>query len=113
MAECHACGANTRPGMKVCAACKAPIRKSEQTYRDPNHGKCEYNDHGLRCGKTGAIALHIGAGGPWYCSEHALGLKGMKKKSTGPQNIKSHLKSFIEPDDEAKAERESIQMENR
>jgi len=97
--------------MKACPACKAPIRKNSAVYRDPNHGLCEYNDHGLRCGKTGSIALHTGEGGPWYCSEHALGLRGIKKITNGPQNIKSHLKSFHETEDEAAAERAAIQAE--
>ena len=110
MTECYACGANTRPGMKVCSACKAPMLRGTQIYRDPRHGLCEYHDHGLLCDKLGSIALYIGAGGPWYCSEHALGLKGMRKKTTGPQNIKSHLKPFCEADDEARIEREAIQM---
>ena len=79
MAECSACGANTRPGMKVCPACKAPVRRTEQAQRDPYHGTCEYNDHGMRCDKAGTISLHTKAGGPWYCSEHAFGLTGMRK----------------------------------
>ena len=112
MTECNSCGANIRPGMKICAACKAPVRGAGQAYRSPRHGFCEYNDHGLLCDKPGSIALHTGEGGPWYCSDHALGLRGMKKlKSSGPQNIKSHIKAFQEPDDEAMQERLAIQSE--
>ena len=112
MAECYACGASTHPKMKVCAACKAPIQRGTQIYRDPRHGFCEYNDHGLLCDQPGSISLHIGEGGPWYCSNHALGLKGMKPKKIGQiQNIAAHLKPFLTKDDEATLERKAIQSE--
>ncbi len=109
MAECHACGANIRPGTKVCPACKAPIRNNGTYERGPRYGMCEYNDHGMYCGRTGSIALHTGAGGPWYCSEHALGLRGMRAKK--PVAAPQPIRSFVETDEEARAEREAIQGE--
>ena len=110
MPECQACGATTRAGMKVCAACKAPIRR-QSAYRDPRHGLCEYNDHGTLCNKAGSISLQIGEDAPWYCRDHAFGLRGIKPQKAGPQNIKSHMKPWIEPDDESRIEREAIQSE--
>ena len=115
MAECGACGANIRQEMKQCPACKAPIRRSDSNYRDPNYGMCEYNSHGMRCGKAGSIALHTGAGGPWYCSEHALGIKGMGKKrisNSGGRKIGDLLKQPDESRTEADAERTAIQEES-
>lgn len=82
--------------------------------RSPRHGLCEYNDHGIYCGQAGAIALQTGEGGPWYCSNHALGLKGMKPKKIGQmQNIAAHLKPLLAQDSEAKLERDAIQSEAR
>ena len=107
MSECSACGANIRPGMKICPTCKAPIQRGNQPYRDQRHGYCEYNDHGLLCDKPGSIALHTGEGGPWYCSEHALGLKGMSQKKIGTQSIKEHIESA----NEKILERQAIQDE--
>lgn len=116
MAECKACGANIRQEMKQCPACKAPIRRSDSDYKDPNYGMCEFNDHGMRCGKAGAIALQTGAGGPWYCSEHALGIKGMggKRSNSGITKISevmNQLGGKSESQKESETERAAIQSE--
>ena len=117
MAECKACGANIRQEMKQCPACKAPIRRADKTFRDPSYGICEFSNHGIRCSKTGSIALHAGEGGPWYCSEHALGIKGMGKKrsSSGIMNIAEVMNKLKvgknESQKEADQERAAIQEE--
>lgn len=119
MAECKACGANIRQEMKVCPACKAPIRRADRNFRDQKYGICEFNDHGIRCSKAGSIAHHAGEGGPWYCSEHALGIKGMGKKriNSGIMKIGEVMKQLEggknESQKEAAAERAAIQEEAR
>ena len=77
--------------MDRCGSCDKPMRPKQarcscgwkafgaKDFVNPRHGLCEYNDHGIMCSGAGSIALHTGEGGPWYCSNHALGLKGMKK----------------------------------
>ena len=98
--------------MDRCGGCDKPMRPKQarcscgwkafgaKDFVSPRHGLCEYNDHGMSCGNAGAIALHNGEGGPWYCSNHALGLKGMKKidasKNDGHSTKKENKLATIE-----------------
>lgn len=110
MSSCPECRKTLYPNQKKCTCgWKAQDAKD---YKNPRHGLCEYNDHGMLCGKAGAIALHTGEGGPWYCRNHALGLRGMNNKKS-KLSIKEYMDSVKEklPDPEALEERIAIQME--
>lgn len=105
--------------MDRCGSCDKPMRPKQtrctcgwkafgaKDFVNPRHGLCEYNDHGMMCNKAGSIALHTGEGGPWYCSEHALGIKGMAPKKIGTQSIREHVESV----NEKMLERQAIQEE--
>jgi len=110
-----------RDGAKVCQSCKAPVRRPAE-YRDPNHGKCEWNDHGHRCTGTGSIALSTHEGAPWYCRKHAFGSDGFGAKKKGQKGfaefVEKMRKQFAnfraeqaESEREAQAEREAIKAE--
>ncbi len=105
MANCPECRKTLYPNQKKCTC--GWRAEDAKAYRNPRHGLCEYNDHGMMCNKAGSIALHTGEGGPWYCSEHALGLKGMAPKKIGTQSIKDHIESV----NEKMLERQAIQDE--
>ena len=100
--------------MDRCGGCDKPMRPKQarcscgwkafgsKDFVNPRHGLCEYNDHGMNCGNAGSISLHNGEGGPWYCSEHALGLKGMTGKKS-KLSIKEYMASVREQAEERKA----------
>lgn len=65
--ECPGCG-NTLPRQAVqCAKCDWRDRgdPSEAAYQ-----QCAYEFEGLRCPLPGAVANHVGKGGPWWCRHH-------------------------------------------
>ena len=117
MANCQECG---KPMFATQSRCSCGWKNTTNaiTKIDVRYGMCEFNDHGSRCGKAGAIALQTGAGGPWYCSNHALGIKGMGKKRNvnfGVMKIGEVMKQLEgginESQKEAAAERAAIQEE--
>ena len=116
MANCQECG---KPMFATQSRCSCGWKKTTSApNQNIRYGMCEFNDHGARCSKAGSIALQTGADVPWYCSEHALGIKGMgKKRNTnfGVMKIGEVMKQLeggkSESQKEAAAERAAIQEE--
>ena len=101
--------------MDRCGSCDKPMRQGQvkcscgwaiagKKYVDPRYGYCSYNDHGNMCRKPGSISLTTIGEDVWYCSEHALGLKGMASKKS-----KISIKDYMASIKESEAERKAIQ----
>jgi hypothetical protein len=69
---CPKCSGITEKDNKSCSCgWTARGNRKEQVSK-----QCAFNDHGLRCEKTGSIANTTNGEGPWYCRDHFATVMG-------------------------------------